>query len=107
MSSDKHEYLADGLRKGDGREGFGDDMGTRIGRPDDAQPAPRDASKKRPDGQAGTNNDAVADGIEGSIMDDDADEGEQQRRVRSATQDANDDVNPAPEAGNDRPVFDL
>jgi hypothetical protein len=40
-------------------------------------------------------------------MDDEADEGEQQRRVRSATQDANDDVNPAPEAGNDRRVFDL
>ena len=71
---DRSRYTDNGFRARDGREGFGDDMGTRVGRPDGARAG-------QP-GQAGTNRDAVPDGIEGSIMDEDADQarGAQERR---------------------------
>jgi hypothetical protein len=79
---DRSEYSNDGLRGKDSREGFGDDMGTRVGRPDGAREASA-GSRGTPPGQAGTNREAVPDGIEGSIMDDDADQarGAQERRT--------------------------
>lgn len=87
--SDKSQYLGDGFRDPDGREGFGDDMGTRVGRPDgarEARRAPEDAQPGRSEpGQPGTNSEPVTGGIEGSIASDDA-EGSEQSRVRAATQ---------------------
>lgn len=102
MASDKRDYTDTGMRGRDPREGFGDDMGTRIGRPDgesdasSARPAPRDASRGSQPGQPGTNADAVADGIEGSIM----------HEGRSDVTD-NDAVNPPPPAGNERRIDNL
>ena len=77
---DRSEYSDTGMRGRDGREGFGDDMGTRVGRPDGAR-EPSQALGPNP-GQPGTNRDAVPDGIEGSIMDEDAGQarGAQERR---------------------------
>ena len=77
---DRSRYTENGVRDRDGREGFGDDQGTRVGRPDGARET--DASHGARPGQAGTNRDAVPDGIEGSIMDEDADQarGAQERR---------------------------
>lgn len=100
--SDRSEYANTGMRDEDGRDGFGDDMGTRVGRPDGAREAPRDASPgaSRP-GQAGTNDDAVAGGIEGSIMDrgdgqargaqdrNEDDAGAEQSRVQAASESVN------------------
>lgn len=115
--NDKSEYTNTGFRDGDAREGFGDDGGTRVGRPDgagsnassqdpnrvgQAHLAPHDASGPQRPGQAGTNNGPVADGIEGSQLDGDA-QGEQQSRVQAASE----GVNPAPAAGDERRVFDL
>lgn len=101
--NDRSQYTDTGFRAADGREGFGDDMGTRVGRPDGARPAPKDASKgENPiPGQAGTNADAVPDGLEGSILDDDA--GPQQSRVRQASE----GVDMGRAAGDDRRVDDL
>lgn len=101
MSDDK--YTDRGHRGEDPRHGFGDDMGTRVGRPDGAHEAPHDASGAQRPGQAGTNRDSVADGLEGSILSEDGAEGSEQRRVREASG----DVNPDPETGDDRRVFDL
>ena len=104
MSDDK--YTDRGHRGEDPRHGFGDDMGTRVGRPDGASEAPRDASPGQRPGQPGTNADEVPDGIEGSIMNDD--EGSEQRRVREASGDGNADVNADNKGtGKDRPAFDL
>ena len=111
-------YTETGNRGEDPRHGFGDDMGTRVGRPDgarEAKQAPRDANPGQQPGQAGTNDEAVPDGIEGSIMEG---EGEGQRDVQNASRGGanrggvnrggvNRDVNPDREAGNDRKVYDL
>jgi hypothetical protein len=100
--SDRSDYTDTGNRGTDARTGFGDDMGTRVGRPDGAaKPAPRDASPVQQPGQAGTNDDAVADGIEGSIMD----EGPEQQRIQRASDQG--DLNPAPAAGDERRIDDL
>lgn len=101
--SDERKYTDTGMRGSDPREGFGDDMGTRIGRPDgesdasSARPAPRDASRGSTPGQAGTNADAVTDGEEGSIMD----------RANREGRDDPDAVNPPRAAGDDRRIDDL
>ena len=85
----KSEYTDTGFRDRDGREGFGDDMGTRIGRPDGAEsarPAPRDAQLgDQVPGEPSTNTDPVANGIEGSLTGDGS-EGPQQSRVRAAAE---------------------
>lgn len=80
------KYTDDGGRGRDDREGFGDDMGTRVGRPDGAR-----------EGQPSTNDEAVADGLEGSIMEDD--EGDNQRRVQRASENR--------EPGDKKPTYDL
>ena len=116
---DRSEYSKDGLRGRDGREGFGDDMGTRVGRPDGARE--ESSSHGARPGQPGTNREAVPDGLEGSIMDEDADQarGAQERRSeddglhgsgpsQARVQDAarqSDDVNRP--AGDNRRVDDL
>ena len=117
--NDRSEYVNTGFRDGDAREGFGDDGGTRVGRPDgegsnsspadpnrgqhagEAQVAPHDTQGPPRPGQAGTNTSPVADGIEGSEVDDA--QGQQQSRVQAASE----RVNPEPAAGDDRSVFDL
>ena len=106
MADDKREYLQDGGRGRDDRHGFGDDMGTRVGRPDgesdasSARPAPRSGETTSAPGQAGTNTGAVADGLEGSILED---EGDQQRRVRGASE----GMAPEPATGDERRIDDL
>lgn len=89
--SDHSEYTDTGFRDRDRRDGFGDDMGTRVGRPDGAQEAPRDATPGRQQpGQPGTNTDTVAGGLEGSIMDgDEGGSGPEQSRVQAASEDVN------------------
>jgi hypothetical protein len=117
--NDKSEYVDTGFRDGDAREGFGDDGGTRVGRPDgtgsdhspqdpnashqagDARVAPHDTQGPPRPGQAGTNTSPVADGIEGSETD--AGPGDQQSRVQAASE----GITPAPAAGDDRAVYDL
>ncbi len=117
--NDKSEYVNTGFRDGDAREGFGDDGGTRVGRPDgtgsdhspqdpnagrqagQARLAPHDTEGPPRPGQAGTNTSPVADGIEGSEVDDAP--GPQQSRVQAASE----GVNPEPAAGDERRVFDL
>jgi hypothetical protein len=103
--NDRTEYLDTGFREGDTREGFGDDMGTRIGRPDgvEAKRAPLDSQGgRRPEpGQPGTNADPVSDGIEGA-MTGEAESGPQQSRVQDAAREDGGD-----KAGDDRRVFDL
>ena len=101
--NDKSEYLDTGFRDHDPREGFGDDKGARVGRPDSAHPAPLDASHGQRTGQAGTNTEPVDAGIEGSILDGDEPQGEQQSRVQAASE----GVNPGRAAGDERRVFDL
>ena len=127
MANDRSEYLNDGFRDGDAREGFGDDGGARVGRPDGAgsnasprdpnqQPgqgghqgeahrAPHDAEGHAAAGQAGTNTSPVDAGLEGSLTDgdDDAEQGQQQSRVQQASE----GVNPGRAAGDERRVFDL
>lgn len=97
MKDDRHknaksEYTDTGFRDRDPREGFGDDGGTRIGRPDGAesaqpaQPAPRDAQLgDQVPGQPSTNTDPVSNGIEGALTGDGS-EGPQQSRVRAAAE---------------------
>ncbi len=114
--NDKSEYVHTGMRDPDPRPGYGDDAGTRVGRPDGAgsnasaeghqataRVAPHDISGPPVPGQAGTNTSPVADGIEGSEVDDDAPQGQQQSRVQAASE----GVNPGPAAGDDRSVYDL
>ncbi len=119
--NDKSEYTDTGLRDGDARQGFGDDGGTRVGRPDgggsnaspadpnadrqhgSARTAPLDAQGGRHiPGQAGTNTSPVPDGIEGSEIGDE-EQGQQQSRI----QDAAAGIRPGPAAGGNRPTFDL
>ena len=102
--NDRSEYVNTGMRDGDARQGFGDDAGTRVGRPDGAgsnasaeghqataQVAPHDVSGPPIPGQAGTNTGPVPDGIEGSEMDgeENAGSGAQQRRVQAASEGIN------------------
>jgi hypothetical protein len=105
--NDKSEYVHTGMRDADPRAGFGDDGGTRVGRPDgagsDASPeghartaaarvAPHDVEGPPVPGQAGTNTGPVAGGIEGSELDghENAGSGQQQARVRAAAEGLND-----------------
>jgi hypothetical protein len=93
QQNDKSQYLNDGFRDRDGREGFGDDMGTRVGRPDGAREAKREAKQAPEDaqrgeseaGQPGTNREPVSNGIEGALTGDEG-EGAEQARVRASTQ---------------------
>lgn len=115
MANDRSEYLNTGHRDRDPREGFGDDGGTRVGRPDgagsnhspadpnggEAHRAPRDASGQAAPGQAGTNTQPVDGGIEGSLTD--GEQGEQQSRVQRASE----GLTPGKAEGDDKPVFDL
>ena len=108
--NDRSEYTNTGFRGHDDREGFGDDKGTRVGRPDgagSASRAPRDAqaggSQSAP-GQPGTNTAPVSDGLEGSIQADQSGEGAEQARVRGAA-DAGSDAER--EQGDDRPTYNL
>jgi len=55
---------------GSGREGFGDDGGTRVGRPDPARGA---------DAGTGPSTQPVKEGLEGAVFEDDADGGEEKR----------------------------
>lgn len=122
--NDKSEYVDTGFRDGDAREGFGDDAGTRVGRPDgagsnssardpnsgqragsaagQARVAPHDTQGPPRPGQAGTNTSPVADGIEGGEVDD-AGQGQQQSRVQAASE----GITPAPAAGDERRIDDL
>jgi hypothetical protein len=102
-----HKYVNDGDRPADadrGREGFGDDGGTRVGRPDRGQPAAERAplhggGTGRVEGQPGTNTGAVPGGIEGSIESDDAErQGSAQSRVQADAE---------PKSGDDRTIHDL
>ena len=104
--NDKSQYLDDGFRDTDGREGLGDDKGTRVGRPDGAaaQPAPRDAQAGGgTPGQAGTNTEPVTGGLEGSLTGNEG-SGPQQSRVQDAALGQDDGGD---KAGDDRRVFDL
>lgn len=120
--NDRSEYTDTGFRDGDARAGFGDDGGTRVGRPDgagsnasaqdpnggqhaggQARVAPHDVSGPPRPGQAGTNTGPVADGIEGSELDGDDTPGQQQSRVRAASE----GINEGRAAGDDRRVDDL
>ena len=121
--NDKSEYTNTGFRDGDTREGFGDDGGTRVGRPDgagsnsspqdpnggrqqaggQARVAPHDVSGPPVPGQAGTNTGPVADGIEGSELDGNPGQGDQQSRVRAASE----GLNESRAAGDDRRIDDL
>ncbi|MGZ8471420.1 MAG: hypothetical protein ACXW61_16675 [Gemmatirosa sp.] len=89
QQNDKSQYVNDGFRDRDGREGFGDDMGTRVGRPDgarEARQAPEDAQRGESEaGQPSTNSEPVSNGIEGSLTGDEH-EGPQQSWVRASTQ---------------------
>ena len=120
--NDRSEYTDTGFRDGDARRGFGDDGGTRVGRPDGAgsnaspqdpnaggqrgtaRPAPYDAQGGHQiPGQAGTNTTPVPDGIEGSDMEENAGQGQQQSRVQDAAR----GITPGPAAGDDRPTYNL
>ncbi len=121
--NDKSEYTDTGFRDGDARQGFGDDGGTRVGRPDGAgsnssvqdpnggsgtgaRPAPRDAQGGHQiPGQPGTNTTPVPDGIEGSEIGGDATaaQGQQQSRIQASAE----GLTPGPAVGDDRSTFDL
>lgn len=117
--NDKSEYTDTGFRDGDAREGFGDDGGTRVGRPDgagsnasphdpnrggqQARVAPHDVSGPPRPGQAGTNTSPVAGGIEGSELDGESGQGQQQSRVQAASE----GINESHAAGDDRRVDEL
>jgi len=106
--NDRSEYTDTGFRPRDDREGFGDDGGTRVGRPDgagSAQPAPHEAQSggdRSAAGQPGTNSEAVPDGIEGSILADDSRQGAQQSRVQASA-----DADADREEGDERPTYNL
>lgn len=103
-------YESDGDRPADadrGREGFGDDQGTRIGRPDLGHPAPERAplhgrGTGHIEGQPSTNIEAVPDGEEGSIFDDEASDasrqGPGQSRIQAAAESRSSD---------EREIYDL
>lgn len=103
-----NDYVKDGDRPRDadrGREGFGDDQGARVGRPDEGHPSPARAplhgeGTGRVPGQPGTNVGGVPDGLEGDIGSDDAAsrQGSAQSRVQADTE---------PKSGDDRTVHDL
>ncbi len=123
--NEESEYVHTGMRDADARPGYGDDAGTRVGRPDGAgsdasaeghaktaaaaRTAPHDISGPPIPGQAGTNTSPVSDGIEGSQQDGDvssaANEGSgpQQSRVRAAAEGLNDQQ----AAGDNRRVDNL
>lgn len=115
--NDQSEYVNTGMRDPDAREGFGDDAGTRVGRPDGAgsnssaegrqqggaQLAPHDVSGPPVPGQAGTNTSPVADGIEGSLEGRNGGSGPQQSRLQAAAEGQT--QNQA--AGDERRVDDL
>ena len=82
------KYTDTGNRGEDPRHGFGDDMGTRVGRPDGAHAA----------GNPSTNDEPVPDGLEGSII-----EGEGQRDVQKASR----GVPPERGASDDRHIDDV
>jgi hypothetical protein len=118
--NDKSEYLNTGFRDQDGREGFGDDGGARVGRPDGAgsnasaqdpnqsgkaHEAPLDASGPPRPGQAGTNAGPVDGGIEGSLIDDG--EGGAQGDQQSRIQEASEGVDMGKAAGDERPTYNL
>lgn len=115
--NDKSEYTDTGFRDGDPRQGFGDDGGTRVGRPDgagsNASPAdpnqggqqryadlaPYDSQPGEPvPGQTSTNTTPVPDGLEGSEIDNYEEQGQQQTRVQDAAQ----GIDPGPAAGDNR-----
>ena len=128
---DTSEYTSTGFRDGDARQGFGDDGGTRVGRPDgagsNASPqdpngsgrqaggshaggttsqerlAPHDTQGPPRPGQAGTNTGPVVDGIEGSELDGVDAQGPQQSRLQAASQGIDD----GPAAGDERRTDDL
>ncbi len=60
----------------DRRGGFGDDQGTRVGRPDD--------SGKKASDSAGPSSQPVKEGLEGAIEEEDADAGESQMGAEAA-----------------------
>lgn len=101
-------YVNDGDRPRDadrGREGFGDDQGTRVGRPDEGHPSATRAPLHGEDtgrvaGQPGTNVGAVPGGIEGELTSDDATrrQGSAQSRVQGDTE---------PKVGDDSTVHEL
>lgn len=116
--NDKSEYVDTGFRDGDARAGFGDDGGTRVGRPDGAgsnhspddpnarhaggaRVAPHDTQGAPRPGQAGTNTDPVADGIEGADVD--PGQGKNQSRVQAASE----GLTPGPSQTDDRATYDL
>lgn len=105
--NDRSEYLDTGMRDPDGRAGFGDDMGTRVGRPDEARVAPHDVSGPPIPGQAGTNTGPVSSGIEGSELDGEpVGPGPQQARVQAAAE-GDADLNDQQAAGDNRRVDNL
>ena len=94
-------YTDSGHRGEDPRHGFGDDQGTRVGRPDGAGASPPDTSGQRHAGNPSTNDEAVSDGLEGSILDG---EGDGQRRIQDASRG---DTKADAESATDRPTYDL
>jgi len=94
-------YTNSGHRGEDPRHGFGDDQGTRVGRPDGAGDAPRDTDRDQRAGNPSTNEEAVPDGLEGSINDG---EGDGQRRIQDASRG---DTSADRDAAADRPTYDL
>ena len=109
-TNDKREYTDTGFRDRDDREGFGDDGGARVGRPDgarsasDAKRAPHDAQGgHQTPGQPGTNTQPVADGLEGAMTGDDDAAGPQQSRVQAASE----GVDGGAKSGDDRRIDDL
>lgn len=62
-NEDKNSYYAG--NQSESREGFGDDMGTRVGRPDQARRAPLGDTGQH----AGPSTDASESDLEGSILD--------------------------------------
>ncbi len=120
--NDRSEDSDTGFRDRDAREGFGDDGGTRVGRPDgggsnaspedpnhggqhgSAQVAPYDAQGgHQVPGQASTNTTPVPDGIEGSEVSGDSGQGQQQSRVQAAAA----GLTPGPAQGDDRATYDV
>ena len=116
--NDKSEYVHTGMRDADPRPGYGDDGGTRVGRPDGAgsnasaeghqataRVAPHDVSGPAVPGQAGTNTGPVADGLEGSLEGgpDNPGSGQQQSRIQAAAE----GINESHAAGDERRVDDL
>jgi hypothetical protein len=77
-SGDEQQRSAAGDR---GREGFGDDGGARVGRPDTA----RGAEQGGGDASTGPSTQPVKEGLEGAILDDDDQGGGKERARTGAT----------------------